>query len=367
MNKNIYYPVKIMLPALTNRLLGRRSPVKVGLQVTDQCNLDCALCYFRDPSQQRGAPLSTPEICAVIDDLKKLNISILALTGGEPLLRADLTEIIRCAAGRGILTGVATNGTLLSDAIVKEHKEAGLEWYHLSVDGSSKQIQERFRGPDAFDAVDSAIDIINQQDMGVIATTVVTKENRTDMENIARYLWEKGVRIWSPTLALPCGNGKVYLRDNLFSRHEVREIYDSIYELSRRYKRRMSIYPMDPQVYYPYLMSRDKPMFMRKIMYGFMGGCSVVKGGTIHVNCDGTVKPCAYFPGTVPDANVRRQSIIHIFRNHPYLVGLRDKSLLKGKCNGCQYLFCCGGCRSRGAALFDDPFAEDVYCVIKDS
>ena len=365
MNVNIYYPLRIMFPAIVNLILGRMSPIKVGLQLTNRCNLDCKFCYFKNDARCDDHVLSTDEIITVIDDLKKMNISVLALTGGEPLLRNDHVAILRHCTRRKLLTGIATNGTLLTRDLIRDHKRSGLQWYHLSIDGASDSAQTDARGPGVFDKVDAAIDLINENHIDIIATTVVAKENMHSLASIAEYVNRKGVKIWSPTIVLPCGKAKEYLRENLFTKEEVREVYGTMYELSRKYRRTMAMYPMDAQIYYPYVIERESPSWLRRKMYRFMGGCSVVKGTTVHINYDGSVKPCSYFSGIVPGANVREKSIIDIFRNDPYLVGLRDRSHLKGACRDCNYLSYCAGCRSRGNALFDDPYAEDVYCIYR--
>ena len=365
MNANHRYPLRIMMPAMVNILLHRKSPIKVGLQLTNKCNLDCRFCYFRDDAHQHGQVLSTQEIYTVIDDLKKMNISILALTGGEPLLREDHLDILRYCTRRKILTGIATNGTLLTRELVREHRRAGLAWYHLSIDGASDDAQSASRGPGVFRKVDAAIDLMRENGIDIIATTVVSRENQHSLRQIANYINGKGIKIWSPTIVLPCGKAKEYLKNNLFTKDEIRAIYGEIYELGRTYGKTLAVFPMDSQIYYPYVVLQEKPSWIKKKMYGFMGGCSVVKGTTVHINYDGSVKPCSYFSGVVPGANVKNKSIIDIFRNDPYLIGLRDRSRLKGACRDCSYLYCCAGCRSRGAALFDDPFAEDVYCIYK--
>jgi radical SAM protein with 4Fe4S-binding SPASM domain len=363
MNANLRYPLRIMLPAVINILLGRKSPVKVGIQLTNKCNLDCRFCYFKDKAHQNSQVLSTQEIYTVIDDLKKMNISVLALTGGEPLLREDHTDILRHSTRRGILTGIATNGTLLTPDLVRDHRKAGLSWYHLSIDGASEEAQCNSRGPGVFRKVDAAIDLMRESRIDIIATTVVSRENQHSLREIAGYINGKGIKIWSPTIVLPCGKAKEYLKDNLFTKDEIRAIYGEIYDLGRIFRRTLAVFPMDSQIYYPFAVIRENPSWIKRKMYGFMGGCSVVKGTTVHINYDGSVKPCSYFAGVVPGANVKDKSIIDIFRTDPFLCGLRDRSRLKGACHGCRYLFCCCGCRSRGAALFDDPFAEDAYCI----
>jgi radical SAM protein with 4Fe4S-binding SPASM domain len=354
-----------MLPAVFNKLLARKSPIKVGLQLTNKCNLDCRFCYFKEEAHQGSQVLSTHKIYAVIDDLKKMNISILALTGGEPLLREDHVDILRHCTQRKLLTGIATNGTLLTPGLVRDHKKAGLSWYHLSIDGASEDAQSASRGVGVFLKVDMAIDLMRESRIDSIATTVVSRENQHNLREIAGYISCKGIKIWSPTIVLPCGKAKEYLRDNRFTKEEVRAIYETVYELAGHYRRTMAVFPMDSQIYYPFAVIRENPSWIKRKMYGFMGGCSVVKGTTVHINYDGSVKPCSYFAGVVPGANVKDKSIIDIFRTDPFLCGLRDRSRLKGACHDCRYLFCCGGCRSRGAALFDDPFAEDAYCIYR--
>ena len=365
MQKRWKYPIKIMIPAMFNKIAGRASPVKVGLQIIKECNLQCSHCYLQDDDETPAESLTLQEIFIIITDLKKMNISVLALTGGEPLLHPDLTKIISCSARKRILTGVATNGTMLTAKIAASHIEAGLSWYHFSVDGSNEEINKILRSDNFFSKVCRALQIASDAGIDVIATTVVVTENMQDLEDIVKLLISYNVKIWSPTIIVPCGRGKDYLKKRHFTRGEVRSIYKNIYRLSKKYSRDISVFPMDAQIYYPFILEADGSSFVKKMMYHFMGGCSVLKGETLYINFDGTLKPCAYFMGNIPNVNVKSESVIEIFRKDPFLASLQEPKNLKGKCRECEYIFCCGGCRARGWALSNDPFAEDAYCIYK--
>jgi radical SAM protein with 4Fe4S-binding SPASM domain len=357
--------IKIMLPALINKLLFRKYPVKIGLQVSADCNLDCAYCHFKDEQKDKLSQLSLDHIFAAIDDFKKMNISILSLTGGEPLLYDNLDKIISYAAKtKKIITGVATNGTLLTEKVAREHKNAGLSWYHMTIDGHDEDTYNINRGVGVFKSVDNAIDIAINSGINVIATTVVTRCNFKKLFDIATYIKSKKIKMWAPTLAIPCGKGKEFLKENMFSKEEVLKIYADINHISKVVKN-FNVFPMDTQLYYSIICSQNNVNPMKKLMYSFMGGCASIKGTTIHINYDGTVKPCAYFQNNVPDVNIKKHSIIDIYQNSPYLKKLRDSSNLQGKCKGCKYLFCCGGCRARAIAFTENEFSEDPYCSLK--
>lgn len=356
------YPLKIMMPAMFNKMAGRLSPVKVGLQLTKDCNLTCAHCY--NPDEEHAESLSKEEIFSIIDTLKEMNISILALTGGEPMQRPELDEIIEHCTRRKLLTGLATNGTLIDEEAVIRHKAAGLDWYHLSFDSADEQSYDDLRGEGVSAKVKNTMRLAKKHGLDIIVTTVIMPANVDGLEEIVQELIHHSVKIWSPTIIIPCGRGKEYFNEEGFSKEQVRSVYETIFNLSEKYRKEINIYPMDSQIYYPYRFLKKKNIFT-KMMSSFMGGCSVVKGTTLHIEHDGRVKPCAYFSGFVPDINVRDMPVDRIFRENGYLKALRDKSNLKGNCHDCEYLFCCGGCRSRALSMTGSAFSEDPYCFYK--
>jgi MoaA/NifB/PqqE/SkfB family radical SAM enzyme len=152
---------------IKNRLLGARQPLSVSYTVTNRCNKKCAYCKVWDTKEKE---LGTEEALGIIDELGEMGCQRLGLTGGEPLLRKDIGEIIGRAKEKGIFTGLVTNGSLVPKRI-EELKE--LDLLQVSLDGP-KEVHDKHRGKGAYKEAIKAIRIARENDMRVWVTTVLT-------------------------------------------------------------------------------------------------------------------------------------------------------------------------------------------------
>ena len=192
MNANLRYPLRIMMPAMVNILLHRKSPIKVGLQLTNKCNLDCRFCYFRDDAHQHGQVLSTQEIYTVIDDLKKMNISILALTGGEPLLREDFADVYMALKRKGLLVSVFTTAQILTEDHLRLFRQYPPRDIEITVYGVTRETYERVtRRPGSFDAFRSGLDRLLESGVKVRLKAMALRSNVHELPEIARFCRER--------------------------------------------------------------------------------------------------------------------------------------------------------------------------------
>jgi len=344
-----------------NRLFGKKRPFQVSFQTTTACNLDCLYCYA-EAGEKRDNELNTQEAKHLFKDLKKMGVYVLVLTGGEPLLRPDLDELIQFCAREGLHCSLATNGLLLTRDRALKLKELGLNRFHFSLDGSNEEINSRFRKKGFFAGILRGLDSAVSTRLPVSVQTMITRNNIDDLENIGKLLLENNVSVWRMQFIVPCGRGIALSLQERFNREETLRLIEKVYVLSERNKGRIKIDFHALQAYKVFLYKKAKFNLWQRLILRLKGGCGAIEGTVIYINSDGSVRPCPHFPFELPGVNVKRHSVIDIYRNNPILRSLREKNNLKGACRECKYLFCCGGCRAKAFALTGDFFAADTSC-----
>lgn len=346
-----------------NKLLGIKSPIHVSFQTTTACNLECAYCYA-DARKPRDNELDTQEAKALLMDLKKMGIFILVFTGGEPLLRNDLDDLVAFCAKIKLYSGVATNGILLTKDKANRLKDLGLNRFLFSLDGSCEEIHSRLRGRNTFEKTLKGIENAVSTGLHVSVQTTVTKYNQYDLENIATLLESIKTQILRLQLVVPCGRGSDIFDAERFSSEEILDLMERVYILIDKYKNRLRIEFHDLQLFKAFLYKKAKHNFKEKFMLWLRGSCGVLEGAVIYVNSDGSIRSCPHFPYVLPEVNVRKQSIIDIYHANPILQKLRNKKNLRGICRDCKYLFCCGGCRAQIFAETGDFFGSNNSCPL---
>lgn len=189
---------------LKNRLLGARQPLSVSYTVTNRCNKKCAYCKVWDTKEKE---LGTEEALGVIDELGAMGCQRLGLTGGEPLLREDIGELIAQAKKNGIFTGLVTNGSLVPKRI---EEIRALDLLQVSLDGP-EEAHDKHRGRGTYKEAIRAIGIAKEEGLRVWVTTVLTKYSVRHTDSILDKADELGFTAYfQPVLDYPlCGGEKV--------------------------------------------------------------------------------------------------------------------------------------------------------------
>lgn len=186
-----------------------RIPKMAGWEITDWCNLTCPHCYSAAYRRNRDET-SLVECKNLIDEMAALGVEMIGLTGGEPLLRDDLEDIISYAVSKRIRTGLTTNGVLLDDSRARRLKEAGIETIQISLDGSTAERNYRFRRAtdEEFEKVTEALRICRRLDIKLYLAMMIGKENLDDaprMIELAKAHCLDALRLCGFT---PLGRGK---------------------------------------------------------------------------------------------------------------------------------------------------------------
>lgn len=347
------------------------APFQVVWDVTYACNLKCQHCYA-SAGRVAADELSTEEALGVVDKLAAMGIPILALSGGEPLVRKDIFQITRRAADRGMYVSIATNGTLISETKAKEMKAAGVEYLQISLDGADAETHDNFRGiGGSFERTVQGIKNAVAQDFFVNIATTVTKKNLDQIPAIIDFADRLGVDWFMAYNFVPTGRGK-YILENDLSPEEREVLLTMMYD--RLERTNCDILTTAPQYarialqrcgqagpfIVPTHFSNTEVQGGLYNLTEFIGGCGAGRF-YMAIRANGNVEPCVFFPLTV--GNVRTDDIGDIWKKNKVFWELRDKDALQENCGSCDYRYHCGGCRARAYGYFGDYSAPDPGCI----
>jgi len=330
-------------------------PHVVAWNLTKRCNLECAHCYIAaGPHESAAGELDTAACLEIVDQLLAVNPApILILSGGEPLLRADLAEIAQYASANGATVVVGTNGTLLTDVRIAGLKNAGVSGVAVSVDSLRPSYHDNFRrGRGALADVQAALTRLTEARLDFIIQTTVTKGNRGELERLVAWSAEQGAVAFNCYFLVPTGRG-ASLTD--LSPADTEAVLGDLARWQREYRGRMMV------------RAKCAPHFMRHVyqsdpdspILSYETRCPC---GTQYcrITPDGKLTPCPYLPEVAGD--LRTQSFAEIWRSSRLFRQLREGTL-GGKCGACEYRALCGGCRARAFALEGDILAADPSCA----
>lgn len=330
-------------------------PHVVAWNLTKRCNLECAHCYIAaGPHESAAGELDTAACRDVVDQLLAVNPApLLILSGGEPLLRRDLTEIAQYASANGATVVVGTNGTLLTHERIAGLKNAGVSGVAVSVDSLRPTYHDNFRhGRGALADVRAALARLTEARLDFIIQTTVTKGNRGELERLVAWSAEQGAVAFNCYFLVPTGRG-ASLTD--LSPADTEAVLGDLARWQREYRGRMMV------------RAKCAPHFMRHVyqtdpdspILNYETRCPC---GTQYcrITPDGKVTPCPYLPEVAGD--LRTQSFGEIWRSSRLFRQLREGTL-GGKCGACEYRAVCGGCRARAFALEGDILAADPSCA----
>jgi radical SAM protein with 4Fe4S-binding SPASM domain len=298
--------------------------------------------------------LETNEALRIVDELLAVNPApMIILSGGEPLLRHDLTEIAHYASRHGATVVVGTNGTLLTDERVTALKAAGVRGVAVSIDSLRPSYHDNFRhGKGSLDDTIAALGRLRSERLDFIIQTTATKGNRGELERIAQWSAEQGAVAFNCYFLVATGRG-AGLSDLAPAEYEA--ILTDLARWQRDYRGQMMV------------RAKCAPHFMRHV-HALDPGSQLLNYATrcpcgtqyCRITPDGKVTPCPYLPEIAGD--LRAQSFGEIWRASALFRQLREGQL-GGKCGRCEYQKLCGGCRARAFALEGDVLAADPSCI----
>ncbi len=344
---------------------GGPPPLKwLAWEITAQCNLSCIHCRSSSTSHAPAGIFNPDRARAFLDDLAGFASPVVVVTGGEPLLREDLPDILAYGTAKGFRMCVATNGTLLSDAWCEKLKASGVKIVSLSLDGASAAVHDDFRKQEgAFDGALRGIEFLRRHEIPFLINSSFTQRNADDVEATYRLAKRLGATAWYMFMVVPVGRGKEITAE-LMDPDRYRELLRWHLEMERR-EEEILVRPTCAPQYYRLIAeaeARGEPIKRRSLSFSTGGAKGCVAGQTIAmVDAAGHVKPCSYFP--LSAGNITEQPFEQIWRESALLAELRDPSQYRGICGRCPHLQTCGGCRVRAYFAHGTYMGQDPICL----
>jgi radical SAM protein with 4Fe4S-binding SPASM domain len=341
-------------------------PYVVSWNLTYRCNLACEHCYldaggtplvgtenFADRSE-----LGTEECFGVIDEIAAFAPEcVTILTGGEPLLRRDILEIVRRAADRQLWVVVGTNGVRITENVARRLSEAGARGLSISLDALDPDRHDSFRKVrGAWRNTVEGAEILNRTGLPFIVQTTAGSHNLGELEAIADFAHERlAAKVWNLYFLVPTGRGQ-FVSDITPAQYD--EVLTSLYRIQRKYDRRMLVNAKCAPHYVKTMLENGLPP--TRTYSGGAGGCPA---GTHYMGIrpNGDVTPCPYLP--VFAGNLRRSTLADLWTSSDLFADIRRRSSLGGRCGSCEMNAHCGGCRARAYGMTDDLMAEDPLCT----
>lgn len=360
----------------TPKTAAERRPV-TAWNITRSCNLKCIHCYSDSEGKKYDGELSNEEGKALIDDLADFKIPALLFSGGEPLVRPDLFELIRYAKEKGIRTTLSTNGTLITKDIARELHEIGMAYVGISLDGIG-EINDKFRGKEkAFEQAMTGFRNCVETGQRVGLRLTLTRHNYENLHQIFDFIETENIQRACFYHLVYSGRGKD-IQGNDLTHQETRKAMDIILDRTEDFHKRgmdKDILTVDNHVdgiyLYMKLLKKD-PQKAEEVLkqLEWNGGGTYSSGvGFGDIDFLGNVHADQFWM-YYSFGNVRERKFSEIWMDtsDKLMAGLKSRPThIKGKCSRCKWFKACGGSlRVRADLVYDDPFAPDPGCYLTD-
>ncbi len=333
-------------------------------EVTGACNLRCIHCHATS-GQAAADELATDEGKRLIDQLAaESEFRTLIYTGGEPLVRPDIFELLRHSQKAGLANIIATNGTLIDDEMAFKLKDHGVVCNAISFDAADPAVHDMVRNkPGSFDLALRAVEATKKAGIFLQINTTAMEYNMPHLPELIDFADQSGAGIMLMYQLVAVGRGEKIEKATL-KKSANRHLSELISSKQRVAK--TIIEPVAGPQYWPYLL--EKGGIRGGLPLTFAGhvfhGCAAGRG-FVYVKANGDVWPCPFVE--VSGGNVREKSFHDIYAHSLIFEDLRRREeRLKGLCGECQYKTVCGGCRGRAHAYSGDYLAEDPRCFIRE-
>jgi AdoMet-dependent heme synthase len=362
----------------TTALDFNQRPYIVIWETTQACDLACVHCRACAQPARNPFELSTAEAKELIDQIAKMEAPVFVFTGGDPLKRPDIHELVQYASGKGVHASMTPSATpLLTREAIRRLKADGLARLAVSLDGSTAEIHDGFRRvPGSFDCTLNAVQWARECGLPVQINTTVARRNLDDLDSVIVLLQTLDIVLWSVFFLVPTGRGQA---DELIAAEEFEAVFEKLYRTAKRVG--FDIKTTEAQHYRRFLLQRrveekrsgtvshQTELPAAQAFPAALGGDGVARAprglndakGFVFVSHIGEVFPSGFLPQSA--GNIRRTPLATIYRDSPLFRALRDTSRLKGKCGACEFKEICGGSRARAYALTGDALAEEPRCL----
>ena len=363
------------------------APIAIVWNVTNRCNLNCLHCHQDSSPATCQGELTTSQAFKVVENMSDAGVAILAFSGGEPLLRKDLYDVINRATDSGMLCTIASNGTLLTDEVAKKLAEAGIRRVEIGLDGARAETHDFLRNKSgSFEATIEGIKNCAAIGFDELAVTMTLhSKNINELEETMNLAENLGATRFYLNRLIPAGRGADAIYLDVSPKEKIRALealygkfYRSVaegfgmqcYARGMTYYSRLGYERSNGRVFtVSESLSGYEKMFQGKFGLKIadivntlgtqFGGCSV--GLTYAgLTASGDLTPCV--PAPIILGNLLEQSLEEIWIKNDLLNYVRNRKAMKGSCKTCAYSSVCGGCRYTAYAINGDWLGTDASC-----
>lgn len=355
------------------------NPLMFYYEVTRACDLQCKHC--RASAQHEAAPdeLTHEQSIQLIDQVatfpRKPNM---CFTGGDPLKRADVFELLQYAVSRGIMTALTPSATPLATLeAFRKAKDAGVSAIGISLDGADAATHDAFRGFEgSFAQTMKMLQFAAELDFPVQVNTSITKRNFRQIDQIADLLESRGIAMWSVFFLVPVGRG---VEERRIEPEEYRWVFERLWTHAQTkpysvktteapfYRRFVLEQGGNPLAGPAHAATRSQSEFASRMNRGSHRGrapLGITDGrGIMFVAHNGEIFPAGFLPvlcGKFPEV-----SVVDVYQNHPVFRQLQDPNQYHGICGTCKDRLICGGSRARAYALTGDYLGPEPDCFFE--
>lgn len=380
------YMPSVVAPGLTDRAASERSyqnkrmvhadfdqaPFTIAWEVTRACAYACVHCradaqHYRDPRE-----LSTDEAKHLIERLAAFgNNPILIFTGGDPMMRPDLFELIAHANARGLRCSLTPTATALpTRERLEKARDAGIRRVALSLDAPRPEVHDEFRKVKGswqrtMDTLHRAHDV----GLSVQVNTTVAKHNIDNLEEMVPFIVEVGAVQWSVFFLVPTGRAMV---EQMVTAEQHEKVFNWLYDLAQTapFDIKATAAPMYRRVAIERkkAQSHGEQVTFQSAGFQYADGLDrPTKGvndgvGFLFISHIGEIQPSGFLPVTA--GMVRTHDVVDVYRNSQIFKDLRNPDKYKGVCGTCEYRNVCGGQRGRAYGVTGDYLESDPACIL---
>jgi len=333
-----------------------QNPLVVTWEVTQACELECDHCRADATPDRHPEELTTAEGFDLIDRIDAFGSPrpVLVVSGGDPLERPDLFELLEYADDSGLRTGVTPAPTsALTESVLDRFDAVGVDRVALSLDGATAERHDAFRGEvGSFETIRRAADYAAEIDLSLQINTTVTGTTVGDLPGIADLVETLGAVTWEVFFLVPIGRGEALEQ---LSPTAAEETLEWLYRRQRDAGFRVITVEAPHYRRIAGRVAREEGRAVPTV------GSTGDGKGFVFVSHTGSIYPSGFLPVAVGD--VRTDDLVEVYREAPLFRSLRNPAALRGPCRACAHRTRCGGSRARAHATTGDPLASDPLCA----
>ena len=332
-------------------------PRLIAFEVTRKCRLNCKHCRA-NAGADRSGELDTGQCKKIIDSLAAYHKCVLIFTGGEPMERDDIYELIAHSRDAGLRNVLATCGYPINETSIEKLRQAGIMALSLSIDAATAERHDAFRQvTGAFDSAVAAAKVAKKAGMRFQINTTISRTNIDDVEKISKLAYELGAYCFNPFILVPTGRANE-LTDEILDSKQYENLLGKLLEIKQNCPIEVRV-TCGPQFA---RLCRQEDTKLSASTNGCMGG-----RGFGFISYKGDIQTCGFLDISAGNLVENGYDFEKIWTQSKFLNEIRSVNGYKGKCGFCEYVTTCGGCRARAFTMTGDYAGSDPVCDFKPS